>query len=70
MERICKMFGKARLYGLVGQKIGGAVGKYLLVRNLQDENDGRHLKKSATDHRVLDIEHAVAEPLVVPVSVF
>ena len=64
------MLDKARLYGLVGQEIGGAVGEDFLVRDLQDGNARRHLKKLATDHRILDIEHAAAEPLVVPVYAF
>ena len=50
--------GQARLCGYVGQMIGGAISKDVLVRDLEDRKS-RPLVKTAPDLRLLDLQHAL-----------
>src|SRR5690606_25365434 len=54
------------LCGHVGEWIGGPDGEDILLRDLQDRDAGRRLKKAAADDGVLHRQDAPAEAAVVP----
>ena len=58
--------GQPRLCGYISQMIGGAVGKDVLVRDLEDRKS-RPFVEPAPDLRLPDLQHALTEGVVVPV---